>query len=66
MNICIYNNLHNNLAIEGVFATKFSITPRSKLKFDYGEEVLIFLEDLNQVVDYEVGAVRAQGLVIYT
>lgn len=51
-------------AIKGGVAFRFGIAPRNEAKVDTGDEAAV--EDLGEVVDDEIGAVRAKGLVIQT
>ena len=51
-----------DLAIKGVVASEFSVTPRNEVEINDGDE--ISFEELIQVIDDEVGAVWAQGFVV--
>lgn len=48
---------NHDLAIEGVVASEFGVTPRNEFEIDDRDE--ISFEELVQVIDYEIGAVGA-------
>ena len=54
--------MRENLATEGVVSMDPGVAPRDEIEIDGGDEAVF--EDLKQVIDDEIGAVRAEALVV--
>lgn len=52
------------LTRKGFVCSKLGITPRNELKINDGDKVM--LEELNEVIDNEIGTVRAQAFIVQT
>lgn len=51
-----------DLAIKGVIASELGISPRNKVEINNGDEIVF--KELDQVIDNEVSAVGAKGLIV--
>lgn len=54
--------IRSDLASDGVVDPDAGIAVRDELEIEDGDEAVV--EDLNEMVDDEVGAIRTQGLVV--
>ena len=53
-----------NLASDGVVGTDLRVAVGKQLEINDGAEIVSIIEELYQMIDYEIRAVRAERLVV--